>query len=82
MNNEIGPRFSQQPIDWEAAYDSLEVDKSVKPVDWAKPGTSAGMAQLDVFCKERLRYFGSARNDPTKDALSKLSPWIHFGMKI
>lgn len=68
-----------EPIDWEGAYASLEVDQTVKPVDWAKPGTSEGMKMLDSFVKERLRYFSSARNDPTKTVCSNLSPWIHFG---
>nr|XP_054771038.1 deoxyribodipyrimidine photo-lyase-like [Lytechinus pictus] len=68
-----------EPIDWEAAYASLDVDQTVKPVDWAQPGTSEGMKMLDSFTKERLRYFSSARNDPTKNVCSNLSPWIHFG---
>ncbi|WAR28769.1 PHR-like protein [Mya arenaria] len=68
-----------KPIDWDAAYASLEVDQSVGPVDWAKPGTSHGIEMLESFCKERLKYFGSDRNNPNKKALSNLSPWIHFG---
>ncbi|XP_071498998.1 deoxyribodipyrimidine photo-lyase-like [Diadema antillarum] len=68
-----------EPIDWEAAYSSLEVDQTVKPVSWATPGSKEGIIQLDKFCKERLRSFNASRNDPTKDSLSNLSPWIHFG---
>lgn len=69
-----------QTVDWDAAYKSLEVDQSVLPVDWAKPGTSHGLQMLESFCNERLKYFGSDRNNPNKNALSNLSPWIHFGM--
>jgi len=31
------------------------------------------------FGKQRLRRFGSDRNDPNANALSNLSPWFHFG---
>ncbi|XP_053403351.1 deoxyribodipyrimidine photo-lyase-like [Mercenaria mercenaria] len=73
------PKLESMPIDWDSAYASLEVNQTVGPVDWAKPGTSAGLQMLESFCKERLRYFGSERNNPNKNALSNLSPWIHFG---
>ncbi|KAL4220007.1 hypothetical protein ACF0H5_020419 [Mactra antiquata] len=68
-----------KPVDWDTAYKSLEVDQTVLPVDWAKPGTSHGLKMLESFCNERLRYFGSERNNPNKNSLSNLSPWIHFG---
>ncbi|KAH3805941.1 hypothetical protein DPMN_134251 [Dreissena polymorpha] len=66
-------------VDWAAAYASLEVDLSVKPVDWAKPGSSHGIKMLESFCKDRLKDFATDRNNPNKNALSNLSPWIHFG---
>ena len=67
------------PPDWEAIDASLECDRSVGPVAWAKPGTSAGLAEARRFGAERLSRFGTHRNDPNVDALSNLSPWIHFG---
>lgn len=68
-----------QPIAWEACYSSLQVDRTVKEVEWATPGTAAGLAVLQSFIAERLKFFGSHRNDPNKAALSNLSPWFHFG---
>ncbi|XP_068262694.1 deoxyribodipyrimidine photo-lyase-like isoform X2 [Nyctibius grandis] len=68
-----------QPIAWEACYSSLQVDRTVKEVEWATPGTAAGLAVLQSFIAERLKSFGSHRNDPNKAALSNLSPWFHFG---
>lgn len=68
-----------QPIAWEACYSSLQVDRTVKEVEWATPGTAAGLAMLQSFIAERLKSFGSHRNDPNKAALSNLSPWFHFG---
>ncbi|XP_062595077.1 deoxyribodipyrimidine photo-lyase-like, partial [Saccostrea cucullata] len=68
-----------KPVDWSAAEDSLEVDRKVTEVDWAVPGSTAGLNMLESFCKERLKYFGSERNNPNKNALSNLSPWVKFG---
>jgi len=68
-----------QPIAWEACYSSLQVDRTVKEVEWATPGMAAGLAVLRSFIAERLKSFGSHRNDPNKAALSNLSPWFHFG---
>ncbi|XP_038001563.1 deoxyribodipyrimidine photo-lyase-like isoform X1 [Motacilla alba alba] len=73
------PSCPAEPIAWEACYSSLQVDHSVKEVEWATPGTAAGMAVLKSFIAERLKSFSTHRNDPNKAALSNLSPWLHFG---
>ena len=75
----LTPVSSYQLVDWDAADASLEVDRSVPEVDWAIPGTTGGLRQLESFIKERLRFFGANRNNPNKDALSNMSPWYHFG---
>lgn len=68
-----------QKVDWEAADAFLEVDRTVAEVDWARPGTSSGLKQLNDFSQTRLKIFGDKRNDPNYNALSNLSPWLHFG---
>ncbi|XP_076197260.1 deoxyribodipyrimidine photo-lyase-like isoform X2 [Aptenodytes patagonicus] len=73
------PSCPAEPIAWEACYSSLQVDRTVEEVEWATPGTAAGLAVLQSFIAERLKSFGSHRNDPNKAALSNLSPWFHFG---
>ena len=57
---------------------NLKTDLSVKPVDWIKSG--------EHFAKERLKSLSQSfddydeyRNDPTKNALSNLSPYFHYG---
>ncbi|XP_065917481.1 deoxyribodipyrimidine photo-lyase-like isoform X2 [Dysidea avara] len=65
--------------DWQKAFASLRVDKSVGEVSWATPGTRAGLKKLEEFCDKRLKQFDAKRNDPTSDSLSGLSPWLHFG---
>lgn len=68
-----------QKTDWNKADSFLEVDRSVGEVTWAKPGTVAGLNMLQSFCEKRLKHFSTSRNDPNKQALSNLSPWMHFG---
>ncbi|KAF2359012.1 DNA photolyase class 2 [Trinorchestia longiramus] len=65
--------------DWKAVEASLDVDTSVGPVKWACGGTRSAFNMLASFCSERLKKFSEKRNDPNEDALSNLSPWIHFG---
>ncbi|XP_069991330.1 deoxyribodipyrimidine photo-lyase [Penaeus vannamei] len=72
-------KYKSKGVDWVEAEKSLEVDQTVKPVDWATPGTRAGLDLLNEFCLKRLRKFAESRNDPTINALSNLSPWLHFG---
>lgn len=66
-------------INWKEAYKSLECDKSVDEVDSFKPGYMEACKQLHDFCSKRLKTYNSSRNDPTKNAISGLSPWFHFG---
>lgn len=37
---------------------------------------------LESFINKRIKVFGSKRNDPTIDGLSKISPWLHFGKTV
>lgn len=69
-----------QPIDWHEAIETREADKSVGPVDWAKPGYDEAVKMMKSFLDKRLNIYASKKNDPTQDALSNLSPWFHFGM--
>ncbi|RXG51484.1 Deoxyribodipyrimidine photo-lyase [Armadillidium vulgare] len=45
-------------VDWESAYQLLKVDKTVEPVEWAKPGSKEGLKMLHEFCIKRLKMFG------------------------
>ncbi|EPR40877.1 DNA photolyase FAD-binding protein [Desulfovibrio sp. X2] len=69
--------------DFAAALAGLDrnrgVDRGVAPVDWAAPGTDAGLARLDGFIASDLSRY-TERNDPNAEATSRLSPWLHFGM--
>lgn len=43
------------------------------------PGEKAARTIFSTFVKEKVHQY-LERNDPTKDALSNLSPYLHFGM--
>ncbi|KAK3737317.1 hypothetical protein RRG08_067383 [Elysia crispata] len=73
------PKTMPKLTDWKKADMTLEVDRTVPEVTWAKPGSQAAYKILQSFCEKRLKHFATQRNDPNKQALSNLSPWIHFG---
>ena len=44
-----------------------------------EPGEKAARKVMESFIAERLESYNTLRNDPTKNALSNLSPYLHFG---
>ncbi|MCU0332665.1 MAG: deoxyribodipyrimidine photo-lyase [Ignavibacteriaceae bacterium] len=66
-------------IDWVKVTASLKINREVKEVDWIKPGESAASKALKDFFESRLERYSEDRNDPNKNALSNLSPYLHFG---
>lgn len=64
-------------------YDKLmaecTVDRSIGPANWIKPGPRAALQMLQIFIEKKLGSYSKARNDPSVDALSNLSPYFHFG---
>ncbi|XP_062136050.1 deoxyribodipyrimidine photo-lyase-like [Drosophila sulfurigaster albostrigata] len=74
-----GKASKVKAVNWTSAQQQLTCDMSVDEVEWAKPGYKAACRQLYEFCTHRLRDFNEKRNDPMADAVSGLSPWLHFG---
>ncbi|MGE3278570.1 MAG: deoxyribodipyrimidine photo-lyase [Candidatus Altimarinota bacterium] len=66
-------------VDWAKVEQFLEMDRSVEPVDWIKPGEKAAHRMLKKFLEQKLPDY-EKRNDPNEDVLSNLSPYLHFGM--
>ena len=66
--------------DWDATIaEAVQAGKAVPEVSWAVPGENAARATLEHFLTRRLRLY-EHRNDPAKpQALSGLSPYLHFG---
>lgn len=77
--NQHGSLVGCHAIDWVAALASLEIDRTVLPVSWLQPGSSAASEMLQSFIETRLKDYGTKRNDPNQNLQSNLSPYIHFG---
>jgi deoxyribodipyrimidine photo-lyase len=65
--------------DWEGAAAGLKAQHSVAPVRWIAPGAREARAALAEFIDHRLPRYHLERNDPNADAVSGLSPYLHFG---
>ncbi len=70
------------------ANNALDPDKLLKdlkpgsgppPVDWLMPGPGQALKTLDSFISQRLSGYSRDRNDPNRNALSCMSPYLHFG---
>jgi deoxyribodipyrimidine photo-lyase len=68
-----------EKIEWKNLFNKLDIDNSVKPVDWVKPGSKAAMHVLNEFIKVKLNDYNELRNIPTENKVSNLSPYLHFG---
>uniref|UniRef100_A0A8C6X9W6 Deoxyribodipyrimidine photo-lyase n=1 Tax=Naja naja TaxID=35670 RepID=A0A8C6X9W6_NAJNA len=79
IHDRLAEFLTEFPPVWQNLGMDLQVDRSVKEVEWATPGSASGLKVLEEFVKDRLKCFGSDRNDPNRPALSNLSPWFHFG---
>lgn len=78
MNPPAGGRI--QNIHWDEIVQRLTMDRSVKPVTWLTPGETAAHHMLADFIQTKLpQGYAEKRNDPNEDALSHLSPYLHFG---
>lgn len=57
-----------------------DVDHSVPPSPVFRGGTAAGLVRLREFLATGLRDYERLRGDPNEPhAVSRLSPWLHFG---
>jgi len=66
-------------VDWDNVIKSLKINREVKGVDWIKPGETAAANALKLFLENRFERYAEDRNDPNKNAISNLSPYLHFG---
>jgi deoxyribodipyrimidine photo-lyase len=70
---------SEKKINWAEVSNSLEINRVVEEVDWLKPGEVNAQLALKDFLENRFDRYAEYRNDPNKNALSNLSPYLHFG---
>jgi len=65
--------------DTAAALVRLDLDRTIGRVPFLKGGAYEAEKRLKAFVKNKLAAYAEARNDPSLDALSGLSPYLHFG---
>ncbi|MCS7092725.1 MAG: deoxyribodipyrimidine photo-lyase, partial [Patescibacteria group bacterium] len=65
-------------INWDYYFRKLEIEK-LKSAILIKPGESEAVKKTFEFINHKLDNYKRDRNDPTKDALSGLSAYLHFG---
>ncbi|XAR70404.1 Deoxyribodipyrimidine photo-lyase [Bertholletia excelsa] len=86
----LGPPIERWPsrteiVDWETLItDVVRKGAEVPELEWCKPGEDAAMEVLmgskNGFLTKRIKNYSIDRNNPLKpDALSGLSPYLHFG---
>jgi deoxyribodipyrimidine photo-lyase len=76
----LGFRFNSLDVqNVEGLLGDLSLDESVSPVDTFRGGREDATRLLDVFIKDKLKYYNDLRNDPAADYGSQLSPYLHFG---
>jgi deoxyribodipyrimidine photo-lyase len=57
----------------------LKIDRAVGPVAGFRGGTAEAKRRLAAFLRAGLDRFAEQRNDPGRDRLSGMSPYLHFG---
>jgi deoxyribodipyrimidine photo-lyase len=65
--------------DWKRARRGTDPGDHGPALDWLEAGEEAAHAALERFVRRRLAGYDTARNDPTVDGQSDLSPYFHFG---
>lgn len=64
---------------WPGLLDRLALDARAGEVHAAEGGEMAGRQRLRAFVRRGLAGYAHARNDPSREATSRLSPYLHFG---
>ena len=72
-------KITQSKIEWDSVYKSLKIDTSIKPVEGFIPGENAANDILQKFIETKLDNYSIDRNDPNKNGISNISPYLHFG---
>ena len=57
----------------------IKVDRKICQDISFRGGTTEAKRQLKRFISQDLNVFGDLRNDPARDRLSNMSPYLHFG---
>ncbi len=65
--------------DLDKLLSTLNLDRSISPVDSFSGGTKQAEQLLRRFLKNKLDHYHQQSNNPTLDCISDMSPYLHFG---
>lgn len=65
---------------WKALKKLENIHTVPPPVEWCIPGEDAAKKVFNKFLKEKFINYDIARNNPTLDGQSNLSPYLHYGV--
>jgi deoxyribodipyrimidine photo-lyase len=68
-----------QPVDWNFLHLKLDQAKAIPRVKKFIPGSKAAHSTLSEFIQKGLFRYQEQKNDPNSEAVSDLSPYLHFG---
>lgn len=74
-NSPINPEIKSNPEE----NTGIRITNLFSEPELFKPGEKAARQMLSKFFAEKLNLYPAQKNDPTKDGLSNLSPYLHFG---
>jgi hypothetical protein len=79
------PDLPFEPVELAAAdLDDLvarcAIDHAVAPVPHTRGGSGPGYARWSAFRDDGLKRYHRTRNDPLRDGVSRMSPYLHYGM--
>jgi deoxyribodipyrimidine photo-lyase len=66
-------------FNFEEITKNLKTDNSVNPISWLSSGEEYAKKILNEFIHKKIKSYLKFRNNPNKDVLSNLSPYLHFG---
>jgi deoxyribodipyrimidine photo-lyase len=79
-NDSLKLDFSSFEIqDISKAVSQLEIERNVKKSETFVGGTKEAKKLLQNFIKRKLDRYGEDKNDPNKQCVSNMSPYLHFG---
>jgi len=61
------------------AISQLEIEREVKKSEAFYGGAGEAKKLLQIFIKHKLDHYGEDKNNPTKQCVSNMSPYLHFG---
>ncbi len=66
-------------VNWIKLRNFVSMDKLRKNFEWIRPGENEARGAMKLFVPEKLKNYTKERNDPNKNSVSNLSPYLHFG---